>query len=187
MYTVSDLRKGLKIEIDGDPYVVTEFQFVKPGKGQSLYRCKIRNLISGGTIDRTYRAAEKIDKPDMSERDLVYSYPEGDHYVFMDDNYEQVLIGADVLGDQAVFLQEDIQVKILFHNNRPIEVTLPNFIERDIVETEPGARGDTATNVMKPAVVEGGYEVTVPLFVNQGDRIRIDTRTGKYADRVSKG
>jgi elongation factor P len=98
-----------------------------------------------------------------------------------------VLIGADVLGDQAVFLQEDIQVKILFHNNRPIEVTLPNFIERDIVETEPGARGDTATNVMKPAVVEGGYEVTVPLFVSQGDRIRIDTRTGKYADRVSKG
>jgi elongation factor P len=187
MYTVSDLRKGLKIEIDGDPYVVTEFQFVKPGKGQALYRCRIRNLISGGTIDRTYRAAEKIDKPDLSERDLAYSYPEGDHYVFMDENYEQVLIGADVLGDQAVFLQEDIQVKILFHNNRPIEVTLPNFIERDIIQTEPGARGDTATNVMKPAVVEGGYEVTVPLFVNQGDRIRIDTRTGKYADRVSKG
>lgn len=187
MYSVSDLRKGLKIEIDGDPYVVTEFQFVKPGKGQALYRCKIRNLVSGGTIDKTYRAAEKIDKPDMSERDLVYSYAEGDHHVFMDENYEQVLIGADVLGDQAVFLQEDIQVKILFHNDRPIEVTLPNFIERDIIETEPGVRGDTATNVTKPAIVEGGYEVAVPLFVNLGDRIRIDTRTGKYADRVSKG
>lgn len=186
MYSVSDLRKGLKIEIDGDPYVVTEFQFVKPGKGQALYRCKIRNLVSGGTIDRTYRAAEKIDKPDMSERDLVYSYQEGDNFVFMDENYEQVLIGPEVLEDQAVFLQEDVDVKILFHNDRAIEVTLPNFVERDIVNTEPGAKGDTATNVTKPAVVEGGYEVSVPLFVNEGDRIRIDTRTGKYADRVSK-
>jgi elongation factor P len=186
MYSVSDLRKGLKIEIDGDPYVVVDFQFVKPGKGQALYRCKIRNLVSGGTIDRTYRAAEKIDKPDLHERALTYSYADGDHFVFMDENYEQVTIDGDVLGDQKNFLVEDIDVSILFHNDRPIEVTLPNFIERDIMETEPGARGDTATNVQKPATVEGGYEIAVPLFVNEGDTVRIDTRTGKYADRVNK-
>ncbi len=186
MYSCSDLRKGLKIEIDGDPYVVTDFQFVKPGKGQALYRCKIRNLVSGGTIDRTWRAAEKIGKPDLNERDLTYSYADGDHFVFMDESYEQVTIDGDVLGNQKNFLAEDIHVSILFHNDRPIEVTLPNFIERDIVQTEPGARGDTATNVQKPATVEGGYEISVPLFVNEGDTVRIDTRTGKYADRVSK-
>lgn len=187
MYTVSDLRKGLKIEIDGEPYEVTEFQFVKPGKGQALYRCKIRNIISGGTIDRTYRAAEKIDKPDLEERELTYSYLDGHSYVFLDENYHQVLIDADVLADKQAFMVEDMPVRILFHNNRPIEVTLPNFIERTIVETEPGARGDTATNVLKPAKIEGGHEIAVPLFVNTGDLVRIDTRTGKYVDRVSKG
>jgi elongation factor P len=186
MYAVSDLRKGLKIEIDGEPFEVTEFQFVKPGKGQALYRCKIRNIINGGTIDKTYRAAEKIDKPNLQERDLTFSYAEGDHFVFMDENYEQVLVDGTVLGDQSGFLVEDIDCKVLFHNDRAIEVTLPNFIERKILEAEPGARGDTATNVTKPAKLEGGLEISVPLFVNLGDTIRIDTRTGKYADRVSK-
>ena len=188
MYNVSDLRKGLKIEIDGDPYIVADFQFVKPGKGQALYRCKIRNLVSGGTIDKTYRAAEKIDKPDLHERALLYSYQDGDNYVFMDgETYDQVTITPDVLGDQRHFLVEDMEVSMLFHNARVIEVTLPNFVEKTIVETEPGARGDTATNVTKPAKVEGDYEIAVPLFVNEGDLVRIDTRTGKYADRVSKG
>jgi len=187
MYTVSDLKKGLKIEIDGDPYEVTDFQFVKPGKGQALYRCKIRNIINGGTIDRTYRAAEKIDKPNLEERDLTYSYLDGHSYVFMDENYEQVLIGEEVIGNMKPFMVEDMEIKVLFHNDRPIGVTLPNFVERTIMETEPGARGDTATNVQKPAKIEGGYEITVPLFVNEGDLVRVDTRTGKYADRVSKG
>lgn len=186
MYSVSDLRKGLKIEIDGEPYEVAEFQFVKPGKGQALYRCKIRNILSGGTIDKTYRAAEKIDKPNLHDRDLTYSYADGGHYVFMDENYEQVLIEAGIIGEQRGFLVEDIECKVLFHNDRAIEITLPNFIERAIVETEPGVRGDTATNVAKSAIVEGGMEIAVPLFVNQGDIVRIDTRTGKYADRVSK-
>jgi len=186
MYSVSELRKGLKIEIDGEPYEVVDFQFVKPGKGQALYRCKIRNLVSGGTIDKTFRAAEKIDKPNLGERDLVYSYQDAENFIFMDENFEQVVLRADVLGDQQNFLVEESEVKVLFFNDRPIEVTLPNFIERTIVETEPGARGDTATNVTKSAKVEGGYEMAVPLFVNEGDRVRIDTRTGKYADRVNK-
>jgi elongation factor P len=188
MYTASDLRKGLKIEIEGAPYVITDFQFVKPGKGQALYRCKMKNLITGGTMDRTYRAVEKIDKPNLEEKDLTYSYQDGEHYVFMDNaTYEQVTIDPDVLGEQRYFLVEDMEVAILFHNNRPIEVTLPFFVEKIITETEPGARGDTATNVMKPAKIDNGYELAVPLFINQGDRIRIDTRTGKYADRISKG
>jgi len=188
MYSVSDLRKGLKIEIDGDPYEVMDFQFVKPGKGQALYRCKIRNILNGGTIDKTYRAAEKIDKPNLMERDLSYSYPEGEHYVFIDDEtYEQVTVDEDQLGDRKFLLAEEMPVKILFHNDRPIEIALPNFVEKVILESEPGARGDTATNVTKPAKIEGGYEINVPLFVNEGDTVRIDTRTGKYADRVSKG
>lgn len=188
MYTASDLRKGLKIEIEGAPCVITDFQFVKPGKGQALYRCKIKNLITGSTMDKTYRAVEKIDKPNLEERDLVYSYQDGEHYVFMDSTtYEQLHLGADILGDLRFFLVEDMEVQILFHNNNPMEVTLPFFVEKEITETEPGARGDTATNVMKPAKIDNGYELQVPLFINQGDRIRIDTRTGKYSDRVSKG
>ncbi len=188
MYTASDLRKGLKIEMDGQPCVITDFQFVKPGKGQALYRCKIKNLITGSTVDKTYRAVEKIDKPNLEERDLVYSYQDGEQYVFLDSTtYEQLHLGPDILGDQRFFLVEDMEVQILFHNNNPIEITLPFFVEKEIVETEPGARGDTATNVQKPAKIDNGYELQVPIFINQGDRVRIDTRTGKYSDRVSKG
>ncbi len=188
MYSASDLRKGLKIEVDGAPYVITDFQFVKPGKGQALYRCKIKNLITGGTVDKTYRAVEKIDKPNLEERDLIYSYADADQFVFMDSStYEQIHIGNDILGDQRWFLVEDMEVQMLFFNNQPIEVTLPFFVERTIAETEPGVRGDTATNVQKPAKLDNGYEIQVPLFINEGDRVRIDTRTGKYADRVSKG
>jgi len=188
MHSVSDLRKGLKIELEGIPFEVTEFQFVKPGKGQAMYKCRIKNLLNGSTVDRTFRAVDKIDTPNLEERELHYSYPEGDHYVFMDPkNYEQVIIPAEALGDQKYFLVEDIEVSILFHNERAIQVNLPLFVEKKIAETEPGARGDTATNVMKPAKLDNGYEIGVPLFINQGDVVRIDTRTGKYFDRVSKG
>jgi len=186
MYTASDLRKGLKVEIDGVPYLITEFNFVKPGKGQAVYNCKLKNLISGGTISRAYRSNDKIDEPRLEERKLRYSYPEGDHYVFMDENYEQVNISAEALGDNRHFLAEDMEVEVLFHNGRPIEITLPYFVEKRVIHTEPGVRGDTATNVLKPATVEGGYEISVPLFVNQGDVVRIDTRTGEYVDRVAK-
>jgi elongation factor P len=188
MYTASDLRKGLKIELEGVPYEVVEFQFVKPGKGQAMYKCRIHNLLSGNVTDRTFRAVDRIDKPDLEERDLAYSYPEGDHFVFMDNKtFEQLTISADVLGDKKYFLKEEVEVQVLFFNGKPIEVTLPAYVEKKIEHTEPGARGDTATNVTKPAKLEGGYEVAVPLFINEGDIVRIDTRTGKYFDRVSKG
>jgi elongation factor P len=187
MYTTSDLRKGLKIEIDGDPYVITDFQFVKPGKGQALYRCKLKNIITGSTMDRTYRSADKVGKPDLMQREMVYSYPEGDHYVFMDEStYEQVTVDKDVIGDMKYFLVEDMQIKVLFFNDVAIDIEMPNFVEKEIVETEPGARGDTATNVTKPAKVDNGYEIHVPLFIKEGDWVRIDTRTGEYADRISK-
>ncbi len=185
MYAASDLRKGLKIEIDGDPCVVTDFQFSKPGKGQALYRCKIKNLNTGSSFDRTYRSVDKLDKCQLESRDMIFSYVEGENYVFMDpETYEQVEMQAEFLGVNVYFLIEDMEVEVLFHNDKPLEITLPNFVEKVIAETEPGARGDTATNVMKPATLDNGYEVQVPLFINEGDRIRIDTRTGTYAERA---
>ena len=186
MYSASDLRKGLKIEIEGEPWVITDFQFVKPGKGQALYRCKMKNIITGNTMDKTYRSVEKMGKPDLMQRDMQYSYPDGDHFVFMDENYDQVTVDKDVIGDLKFFLIEDMDCKVLFFNDTPIDVELPNFVEKIITETEPGVRGDTATNVNKPAKIDNGYELQVPIFINLGDLVRIDTRDGKYADRVSK-
>lgn len=186
MFNASDLKKGLKIEIDGDPCVITHFDFMKPGKGQAVYRCKIKNMITGNTFDKSYRSGDKIDKAALLSKGYVYSYMEGDNYVFMDnDTYEQVELTVDLLAEKRFFLKEEMLVEILFHNDLAIDVTLPNFVEKAVVQTEPGARGDTATNVTKPAVVEGGYEIQVPIFINEGDVIKIDTRSGDYSSRVS--
>ncbi len=185
MYTSSDLKKGLKIEIDGVPYVVTEFNFSKPGKGQAIYNCKLKNMLNGSTLAKTYRSNDKIDVPQLSQKRLKYSYKDGNDYVFMDEDFEQVIMREDVLGDARYFLIEDIAVDVLLYNDKPMEVVLPTFVEKKIIYTEPGARGNTATNVLKPATVEGGYQIQVPLFVNQGDIAKIDTRTGEYVDRVA--
>lgn len=186
MYNASDLRKGLKIEVEGEPYEITEFQFTKPGKGQAFYTCRLKHMTNGSTLAKNYRAADKIDRPKLFQKDMQFSYADGDQYVFMDDNYEQLTVSADILGTSRHFLKEDLPVQVLFHNDHPVEISLPTFIEKKITHTEPGARGNTATNIMKPAQVEGGHEIQVPLFVNIGDLVKIDTRTGKYADRVSK-
>lgn len=187
MFSASDLRKGLKIEIDNEPWVITEFEFCKPGKGTALYRCKMKNMITGNTMDKTYRPVEKIGKPNLEEKETYYSYADGDFYVFSDsETYEEIRVGKDALGDKVYFLIEDSMCNILFYNGRPIEVTLPIFIEKEIVDTEPGARGDTATNVTKPAKIDNGYEIQVPIFINQGDVVKIDTRTGEYVERVNK-
>lgn len=188
MYSASDLRKGLKIEIDGVPWVVTDFDFCKPGKGTALYRCKMKNMVAGNTMDKTYRPNDKIAKPALEERDYYYSYEEGDAYVFSDaETYDEVRVTSELLGNGKYFLIENMDCKILNHNGQPIDVTLPNFIDKEITNTEPGVRGDTATNVTKSARIDNGYEIHVPLFINEGDIVKIDTRTGEYSERVSKG
>ena len=187
MYSASDLRKGLKIEIDGDPYIVTAFEFSKPGKGQALYRCKLKNLLTGATMDKTFRSVDKIDKPDLREHEMIFSHRENDVFVFMDaETYEQVVIPKEVLGEKGDLLKEDSECEVLFFEDKPIEISMPVFVEFTIVKTEPGVRGDTATNVTKPAEIETGYEVQVPIFLNEGDVIKIDTRTGEYVERVRK-
>ncbi len=186
-YNASDLRKGLKIELEGIPYEVTEFNFVKPGKGQAMYKCRLKNMIVGNTMDKTFRAVDKIDRPNIESKDLCFSYQEGDKYVFMDNKtYEQVEIHQDVLGDQRFFLLEDLECEVLFYNGRVMTVTLPAFVIKPIASTEPGARGDSTTNVLKPAKLDTGFEVGVPIFINEGNLIRIDTRTGKYVERVKQ-
>jgi elongation factor P len=185
MYSASDLRKGLKIEIDGQPFAITDFTFTKPGKGQAIYTCKLKNMLNGITMTRQFRSNDKFGRPALSERRLVYSYEDGDNFVFMNENYEQIELSAEILGDARYFLEEDVEVDVLFYNGQPVDVTLPNFVERKIAHTEPGAKGNTATNVLKPATIESGYEVQVPIFINVGDTIRIDTRTGAYSERVA--
>lgn len=184
MYSASDLRKGLRIEIEGAPYIITDFNFVKPGKGPAIYNCRLKNMVSGATLNRSYRSNDTFTEPQLEERTMRFSYQDGDDYVFLDKNFEQLSVSAAVLGNNRFFLVEDLEVEILIHNGAPIGVELPTFVEKTIVKTEPGLRGDTATNVLKSATLEGGYQIQVPLFINQGDVIRIDTRTGSYGDRV---
>lgn len=187
MFSASDLRKGLKIEIDGSPWVITEFDFCKPGKGTALYRCKMKNMVTGAGMEKTYRPTDKIDKPDLEEREMHYSYCDGHHYIFSDaSTYEEMQVSKEALGNSVYFLIEDSLCKFVLFNGQPIEITLPTFIEKEIVDTEPAVRGDTATNVTKPAKIDNGYEIQVPFFINQGDMVKIDTRTGAYAERVSK-
>jgi elongation factor P len=186
-YSASDFRKGLRVEADGIPYVISEFNFVKPGKGAAIYTCRLKSLIDGNTYVRNFRSNDTLKRPDLEERVMRYSHKEGDDdFIFMDENFEQFTLSGKVLGDNQYFLFEDCEVHVLYHNNRPVDVTLPTFIEKEILETEPGARGNTATNTLKPAKINGNFEIQVPLFINQGDTIKIDTRTGEYADRVLK-
>lgn len=186
MYSASDLRKGLKILWESIPYEITEFQFVKPGKGAAMYKCRLRNMLAGNTLDKTFREVDKMEKPDLMSRELAYSYESGDHLVFSDpETYEEVHISVETLGRNRLLLSDNMHVDVLFFNGKAVEVTLPIFVEKQIVETEPGFKGNTATNTYKPAKVEGGYEIQVPLFIEQGNVVRIDTRTGEYADRVS--
>lgn len=188
MYSVSDLRKGLKIEINGEPYLIYEYEFRKPGKGTALYRCKMRNMITGNTTEKTYRPSDKMEKPDLVTREMYYSYPEGETFIFSDaETFEEVIIKKESLGQKSYFLIEESLCEILFFNGEAIDIELPIFIEKTIAETEPGARGDTATNVLKPAKIDNGYEIQVPIFINEGDIVKIDTRTGEYSERVSKG
>lgn len=185
MYTTQDFRNGLKIEYEGDPYVIVEFQHVKPGKGGAFVRTKIKNLITGRVLDPTFKSGDKVGKPDMDEKQMQYLYRDGDAYTFMDtSSYEQVIIDKSAMEEACLFLQENCVCDILFWKGKVIGVTLPNFVELAIVECEPGVRGDTATGATKPATLESQAVVHVPLFINEGDKIRIDTRTGLYVERA---
>ncbi len=185
MISTNDFRTGLTIELDGEAFQVIEFQHVKPGKGAAFVRSKLRNLRTGAVIEKTFNAGEKIPRARIERKEVQYLYNDGKEYFFMDmESYDQLAMSADQLGDAVKFLKENMTLQILNFQGKSIGVELPNFVELEVVETAPGIRGDTASGGSKPATLETGAVVQVPLFVNVGDRIQIDTRTGNYIKRV---
>ncbi len=187
MYGTNQFRNGLKIEFENEPFVIVEFQHVKPGKGGAFIRTKLKSLISGNVLERTFRSGEKVGKPQLEEKEMQYLYLSDNQYHFMDTaTYEQFFLTEEQLGESKNFLQENVIVKVLFYKEQPIGVDVPIFVELRVTQTDPGVRGDTASGGTKPAILETGASVQVPLFLNIGDVIKIDTRTGGYIERVSK-
>ena len=187
MYDTSDIRKGLKVLLDGNPYTVVEFQFIKPGKGAAFTRTKFKNLLTGAVIERNIRSGEKLEPANVEERNMQFLYKEADELVFMDEkNYEQVQVRADMIGEAADLMKDNLPCTVLFFNERPVDVTLPTFVLLEVTASEPGVRGDTSGNVTKSATLETGATVAVPLFINVGDMLRIDTRTHEYVERINK-
>lgn len=185
MYSTADFRKGLRIEIEGKPYLIVDFQHVKPGKGGAFIRTKLKNLLNGRVTDQTFRSGEKVGRPDLEDKDMQFLYREGDKFVFMDnETYDQVELTAEQVGEQAQFLQENINLKILNYRQEPIGLELPTFVELTVTATDPGFKGDTASGGNKPATLETGFVIQVPLFIAEGDKLRIDTRTGAYIERA---
>jgi len=182
----SQFRNGLKIELDGQPFTITYFQHVKPGKGGAFVRTKVKNLLNGRTIDRTFRSGEKVEEADIEENSMQYLYNDGENLVFMDQStYDQIPIAPDVIGDQIEFMQEEMNVDILFWKGDPVNVQLPNYIEAKVVQSDPGVKGDTSSGATKPATLECGATINVPLFIKEGDILRVDTRTREYSERVT--
>jgi elongation factor P len=187
VYNTSEFRKGLKVQIEGDPYIMIECNFVKPGKGQALYKCKLRNLIRGTVLDRTYKSGDSMDAADIEEINAQFLYRQGDNFVFMDDtSYEQYELSAEQVDDTWQWLKESTVCSMLLFNGRPIGVTPPNHVVLRVEYCEPAVRGNTATNVTKPAKLETGAEISVPNFVETGDLLKIDTRTSEYIERVKE-
>jgi elongation factor P len=185
LLSTSDFRNGLKIEVEGEPYAIVEFQHVKPGKGGAFVRTKLKGIKTGSVIDRTFRSGEKFNEPNMEEREMQYLYASGDQYFFMDNQtYEQIAITEEDLGEGKKYLKENMSVKILLYNEKPIGVEVPMFVELKIVKTDPGVRGDTASGGTKPATLETGAVIKVPLYMNEGEIIKVDTRIGEYIERV---
>lgn len=185
MYSTAEFKKGLKIELDGTPYIMVDFQHVKPGKGGAFVRTKLKNLLTGRVLEQTFRSGERVKKPDLMEREMQYLYREGDRYCMMDnDNYEQIMLTEAQVGEARLYLTENLDLKVLFFNKEPVGVELPNFVELAVAQTEPGVKGDTAAGGTKPAVLESGANIQVPLFINEGDRVKVDSRTGGYIERV---
>ncbi len=185
MYESGDLRKGLKIEIDGEPYIVVQFEFVKPGKGQALYKCRLKNMVSGVQFDRTYRSGEKFNEANLEEREMEYLYAEGRRYCFMNTStYDQEFLSEEQISESKNFLKENTVCNVLFFQDKPIGLSLPNFVNLKITQADPWVKGDTASGDTKTATLETGYVIQVPPFIEEGEIVRIDTRTGEYVERV---
>lgn len=185
MVSAGDFRNGLTIEIDGTVYQVIEFQHVKPGKGAAFVRTKLKNVVDGGVVEKTFRPTEKYPQAHIDKKEMQYLYNDGEMYNFMDnETYEQIALTEEAVGDSMKFVKENDNVKMVSYKGNIFAIEPPMFVELEVTETEPGVKGDTATNVTKPATVETGAQVAVPIFVNQGDKIQIDTRTGEYLKRL---
>ena len=185
MVTAGDFRNGVTFEMDGNVYSIIEFQHVKPGKGAAFVRTKIRNVIAGAVTEKTFNPNDKYPTAFIERKDMEYLYNDGDLYYFMDsETYEQLPISPNVLGDNFRFVKENMVCKVLSYKGNVFGIEPPNFVELQVTETEPGVKGDTATNVTKPATLETGAEIKVPIFINEGEMIRVDTRTGEYMERA---
>jgi len=185
--STTEFRNGLKIEIDGEPYAIVEFQHVKPGKGGAFVRTKMKSLKSGNVIDRTFRAGEKVDVPELEEKTMQYLYAADKDRVLMDtSSYEQISMSEKQLGDSVNYLKENMEIKVLYFKGQPINVDIPMFVELKIARTDPGVRGDTASGGSKPATLETGAVVKVPFYLNEGDVIKVDTRSGIFIERVKQ-
>lgn len=186
-YTINDITKGLKVEIDGVPYLVTDFQFVKPGKGQAFNRTRLKNLMNGNTLERTFKINESLEEADVNTAKMQYLYKDGEGFHFMNlETFDQIALQKAVVGDADQWLIEQMEIDVLFFNDRAINIDLPYFVELEITYCEPGMKGNTATGTNKQATMSTGATVGVPLFIEQGEWIRIDTRTGQYVERVKR-
>jgi elongation factor P len=186
---VSDLKRGLTILIDGNPYVVTTLEFVKPGKGQAIYRCRLKNLLDGTVVDHTYRSGDRFEQGHTDTREMQFLYAEGERYFFMDTKtFDQIFVEADLVGEVRQFMLPEIICSVTFFGDKPIAVNLPNFVELKVTEAGSSFMGDTVSNTFKTVTVETGASIQVPPFIKEGDRIKIDTRggTGVYVERVNK-
>ena len=185
MISAGDFRNGVTFEMDGNVYQIVEFQHVKPGKGAAFVRTKLKNVITGAVVEKTFRPTEKMEKAHVERKDMQYSYTDGDLYYFMDqETFDMIPIGADKVGDSLKFVKEEMICKILSYKGEVFGIEPPTFVELQVTETEPGFKGDTATGATKPATLETGAVINVPLFINEGEMIRIDTRTGEYMERA---
>ncbi|MEN9358540.1 MAG: elongation factor [Verrucomicrobiota bacterium] len=185
-FGVEDLKKGLRLKIDGKPYLITEFEFKKPGKGQAVYRCRVKDLITGNTFEKVWRSGDNFETADLESLTVNYSYENGDDFAFIDQNSsEEIVLTRKQLEDKWHFLTDDAECELLLFEGKVIDVTLPTWFYAELTTCEPGVRGDTANNVTKPAFTKTGWEIRVPLFLNQGDWVKIDTRTGEYVERVA--
>jgi len=183
----SDIRKNLKIMLDGQPFIVTDFQFVKPGKGQAFTRCKLKNLLTGAALEKTFKSGEKLEPAEVETREVQYIYPDGANYVFMDPNTgDQLIVSGDRMEEEKLWLADGMNVEVTLLKDDPIGIELPAHVELEIVKSDPGVKGDTASGATKPATMSTGAVVQVPLFIEEGEWIKIDTRTGAYLERVKK-